>query len=125
MGLQEAVASLERVVGGIPDLNARIDDLAAEDGKVYARLTVTGTNKGKFFCIPATGRRYEVSMFDYAKVEDGKIVERVQQSDTLSQMRQMYAGAAKKVATVAGVFGTAVALLALRRRGRTGFGIRT
>jgi predicted ester cyclase len=49
------VASFERVLGGIPELNARIDDLAAEDGKVYARLTVTGTNTGKFFGIPATG----------------------------------------------------------------------
>ncbi len=55
VGLQEAVASFERVLGGIPELNARIDDLAAEDGKVYARLTVTGTNTGKFFGIPATG----------------------------------------------------------------------
>ena len=123
--LQDAVASLERVVGGIPDLNARIEDLAAEDGKVYARLTVTGTNTGSFFGIPATGRRYEASMFDYARVENGRIVERVQQSDTLSQMRQMYADAAKKAATVAGVLGVAATLLALRRRRRAGSGSRS
>jgi predicted ester cyclase len=42
VALPEAVASLERVVGGIPDLHARIDDMVAEDDKVYARLTVTG-----------------------------------------------------------------------------------
>ena len=64
-------------------------------------------------------------MFDYAKVENGKIVERVQQSDTLSQMRQMYADTAKKAATVAGALGTAAALLALRRKARVGSGIRT
>ncbi|MDP8974164.1 MAG: ester cyclase [Actinomycetota bacterium] len=66
--LQEAVASLERVVGGIPDLNARIDDLVSEGDKVYARLTVTGTNSGRFFGAPPTGRSYEVSMFDYARL---------------------------------------------------------
>jgi predicted ester cyclase len=82
--LQAAVASLERVVGGIPDLNARIDDLVSEGDRVYARLTVTGTNSGRFFGAPSTGRYYEVSMLDYARLGDGSIVERVQQSDALS-----------------------------------------
>ena len=119
--LEEAVASLERVVGGIPDLNASIDDLAAEDGKVYARLTVRGTNSGRFFGIPATGRTYEASMFDYAKVEEGRIVERIQQSDTLSQLRQMYAGAARKAAAAVGsaLLGVA-ALVAFRQWRRAG-----
>ena len=117
--LPEAVASLEKVVGGIPDLNARIDDIVAEGDKVYARLTVTGTNSGRFFGAPPTGRAYEASMFDYARIEDGRIVERIQQSDTLSQLTQMYGGAAKKAAVGAGLLGAA-ALFALgrRRRGR-------
>ena len=118
MDLPEAVASLERVVGGIPDLNACIEDLAAEDDKVYARLTVTGTHSGRFIGAPPTGRSYEVSMFDYARLENGRIVERIQQSDTLSQLRQMYAGAAKKAAAVAGAGVLGAALYALRRRGR-------
>ena len=122
--LPEAVASLQKVVGGIPDLNARIDDLVSEGDKVYARLTVTGTNSGRFFGAPPTGRRYEVSMFDYARLENGRIVERIQQSDTLSQLTQMYGSAAKKTAVGAGagLLGAA-ALLALgrrRRRGRAG-----
>ena len=119
VGLPEAVASLEKVVGGIPDLNARMDDMVAEDDKVYARLTVTGTNSGRFFGAPATGRSYEASMFDYARIEDGRIVERIQQSDTLSQLTQMYGRAARKAALGAGFLGAA-ALFALgrRRRGR-------
>ena len=117
--LPEAVASLEKVVGGIPDLNARIDDLVSEGDKVYARLTVTGTNTGRFCGAPPTGRSYEASMFDYARIEDGRIVERIQQSDTLSQLRQMYGGAARKAGLVAGAGLLGAALLALgRRRGR-------
>ena len=116
--LEEAVTSLEKVVAGIPDLHARIEDVAADGDKVYARLTVTGTNSGHFFGAPPTGRSYEASMFDYARIEDGRIVERIQQSDTLSQLTQMYAGAAKKAAVVgAGLLGAA-ALLALRLRSR-------
>ena len=113
--LPEAVASLEKVVGGIPDLNARIDDMVAEGEKVYARLTVTGTNSGRFFGAPPTGRSYEANMFDYARIEDGRIVERIQQSDNLSQLTQMYGGVAKKAAVGAGLFGAA-ALFALGRR---------
>lgn len=122
VGLLKAVASLQKVVGGIPDLSARVDDLISEDDKVYARLTVTGTNTGRFFGAPPTGRRYEASMFDYARLKDGRIVERVQQSDTLSQLVQMYGGAAKKAAAVAGAGLLGAVLLALRggRRGRAG-----
>lgn len=114
----EAVTSLRKVVTGIPDLNARIDDCVTEGDKVYARLTVTGTNTGRFYGVPATGGAFEVSMFDYAKIEDGKIVERVQQSDTLSQMRQMYAGVARKAAVLGGVAGVLAVLRGLRRGAR-------
>lgn len=116
--LPDAVASFRKVVGGIPDLNAHIDDLVGEDDKVYARLTVTGTNTGRFFGAPPTGRRYEVSMFDYARLEDGRIVDRMQQSDTLSQFRQMYSGAAKKGAMAAALLGAATVFALGRRRAR-------
>jgi predicted ester cyclase len=102
VNLTDAVTSLKQVLAGIPDLNASIDDLVAEDDRVYARRTVRGTNAGRFYGIPATTRAYEVNMFDYATIRDGRIVERIQQSDTLSQMRQMYAGAAKKAGLLAG-----------------------
>lgn len=116
VNLPEAVGSLEKVVAGIPDLHARIDDCVAEGDKVYARLTVTGTNSGNFYGMPATGGNYEVNMFDYARIEDGKIVERIQQSDTLSQMRQMYANAAKKAAAAGGLLGATALLWFLRSR---------
>lgn len=116
VGLPKAVTSLEKVLGGIPDLNARIDDLVAEEDRVYVRLTVTGTNTGRFFGAPPTGRTYEVNMFDYARIEDGRIVERIQQSDTLSQLGQMYGGAAKKAAVVAGAGLVGAGVLVLRGR---------
>lgn len=97
------------MLAGIPDLNAGIDDIVAEGDKVYARLTVRGTNSGRFYRIPATNRAYEVNMFDYATIRDGRIVERIQQSDTLSQM---YSGAARKAGLLAGAI-AAVSLVAV------------
>ena len=40
---------------GIPNLHAHIEDVAADGDKVYARLTVTGTNAGRFFGAPPPG----------------------------------------------------------------------
>ena len=58
-------------------------------------------------------------MFDYARIEDGRIVERIQQSDTLSQLRQMYSVAARKAGLAAGAGLLGAVVLALgRRRGR-------
>ena len=95
--------------------------MVSEGEKVYARLAVRGTNTGRFFGAPPTGRSYEASMFDYARIEEGRIMEGIQQSDTLSQLARMYGGAARKagLAAVAGLVGAA-ALLAIgrRRRGR-------
>ena len=51
-----------------------------------------------------------------ARIEDGRIVERVQKGDTLSQMRQMYAGTIRKAATIGGVVGIVALARALRRR---------
>ena len=41
----------------------------------------------------ATRRSFEASFFDYVRVRDGLIIERVQQADMLGQMRQLYAKA--------------------------------
>ncbi len=117
--LPDAIAALRKVVTGIPDLHARIDDCIAEDDKVYARLTVTGTNSGRFFGMPPTGSRFEVSMFDFARFEDGRIVERIQQSDTLSQMRQIYTGAAKKAAVIGGLLGVIALTRTVSRKVRS------
>jgi hypothetical protein len=58
-------------------------------------------------------------MFDYARLEDGRIVERIQQSDTLFQLIQMYSGAAGKGAIAAALLGAATVFALRRRRRRT------
>jgi predicted ester cyclase len=57
---------------------------------VLAHGTVRGTATGRLFGAPATKRTFQASIFDYVRIRDGAIVERVQQSDVLGQMRQLY-----------------------------------
>jgi predicted ester cyclase len=93
-----SLISIEKVLKGIPDLSARIEETACEGSKVYARLKVTGRQTGNLFGIPATKNGFEVQMFDYVKVENGKIVERIQQADTLGQFAALFKGLLLKVA---------------------------
>jgi SnoaL-like polyketide cyclase len=56
---------------------------------VVAVGTVRGTQTGRSFSAPATKRGYEAGMFGYVRIEDGRIVDRIQQADTFGQIRQL------------------------------------
>ena len=49
-----------------------------------------GTATGRLYCAPATKRSFQASFFDYVRIDDGRIIERVQQAGVLAQMRQLY-----------------------------------
>ena len=46
---------------------------------------MTGTATGRLYGAPVTKRSYQASYFDYVRVQDGRIVERVQQADILGR----------------------------------------
>ena len=85
-----AATSLSKVWDGIPDLRVELREVFGDDETVLARGTAQGTNTGRLYGVPATGRSYRVAFFDSCQFEDGKIVRRVQQADVISQMRQLY-----------------------------------
>lgn len=99
VGWAEAVVSLRTVWTGLPDLRVDLDATAVTGDTVLAHGTVRGTNTGRLYGTPATRRGFEASFFDTVHVQDGLIVERVQQTDVLSQMRQIYGRALGTVAT--------------------------
>ena len=49
----------EYVRAAFPDFHNRIEELIAEDEKIAACLTYTGTHEGEIFSVPPTGRRIE------------------------------------------------------------------
>lgn len=72
-----------------PDLSFRILDLVAEENKVVTHWTATGTHKGEFKGIPATGKRVTFNAIDIDKISDGKFVECWTNVDELGLMQQL------------------------------------
>ena len=77
--------------------------MIAEGNKVFAKLTASGTQSGWLYGMPPTHRPYQVSMFDYVEIDDGRIKERVQQSDNLGQFTQLLKPSIATVGVVAGI----------------------
>jgi len=75
----------ERIVEGVrrgcfayfeafPDLHMSIDELIAEDGRVFCRSTMTGTHDGEYKGIPPTGRHISAEGAEVFQVVDGRFV---------------------------------------------------
>jgi len=90
VGWEEAKESVRRVWKGLPDLRVELAHVLADGDVAVAHGTVRGTATGRLYGAPATRRSFEASFFDYVRVDDGRIIERVQQADVLAQMRQLY-----------------------------------
>ena len=87
---QEAKESVQRVWKGLPDLRVELPYVIADDDVVLAQGTVRGTATGRLYGAPATKRTFEANFFDFVRVDQGKIIERIQQADVLGQMKQLY-----------------------------------
>jgi predicted ester cyclase len=85
-----ACSSLAPIWKAIPDLHVEVLDLAEAPGIAMVRGVVSGTATGRLYGAPATKRSYRASYFDFVRVEEGLITERVQQADIVGQMRQLY-----------------------------------
>jgi predicted ester cyclase len=90
VGWEQAKDSVRQVWKGLPDLRVELGQILADGDVALAHGTVRGTATGRLYGAPATKRSFEASFFDYVQVDDGHIIERVQQADVLAQMRQLY-----------------------------------
>jgi predicted ester cyclase len=72
-----------------PDLHYTIEDQVAEGDRIVQRLTGTGTMKGDFMGMPASGKSARWSEIHITRWADGKAVEHwgvVDQMDMLAQL---------------------------------------
>ena len=72
-----------------PDRKLTIEDLIAEDDKVVARLTYTGTQEGPLFGVAPTGKRVTYTGTAIFRLADGKIVDGWVNGDTLGCLQQI------------------------------------
>ena len=78
-----------RLLRAFPDLRVTVEDVIAEGDKVVARNTVTGTHRGEYMGLQATGKSVTYNEIFIARFAGGRIAETWGVVDVLSQMRQL------------------------------------
>ena len=77
-------------IAAFPDLRMDVEDIVASGTKVVARVTATGTNRGEFMGMPATGKRINVQLIDIMRFgNDGLVHEHWGVIDALAMMQQL------------------------------------
>jgi predicted ester cyclase len=73
-----------------PDFRMEVVDLIAEDETVVGHFRCSGTHRGEWLGVPATGRRFEnVDEIYIFKLRDGKLVSGLGVEDNLTRLRQL------------------------------------
>lgn len=85
-----------------PDLTVTLDPALADGDLEASRAVLSGTHKGEFLGIPASGKSVQFSSTDIIRIQDGMVAEHWGSSDTLSLMQQIGAVPAQPESANAG-----------------------
>ena len=88
-GWDEIRAGMETMRAAFPDMSATVEDTVSEGDTVAMRITLRGTHEGEFMGREPTGKTIEVGSMIFTRIEDGKIVERWAQPNTLGLFQQL------------------------------------
>jgi steroid delta-isomerase-like uncharacterized protein len=87
-------AQFAPLISAFPDWHWEIRHLVVDGDYIAVHFTVTGTQRGAFQGIEATGRRVTISEFTLYRLEDGKFAEVWDLADMDAVMRQIGQGEA-------------------------------
>ncbi len=77
-------------LAAFPDLRMDVEDAFASGAKVVARVRLTGTNRGAFMTMPASGKSVDVQLIDmFLFGDDGRVREHWGVLDSLAMMQQL------------------------------------
>jgi len=79
-----------------PDVKATYTPMVAQGDRITFTGTVSGTHKGPFFGMPATGKRIRWTEMHIFRVRAGRVVEHWVQADMFGIVQQIRAAAKKK-----------------------------
>lgn len=89
MSTEQFLSYAKEIKKAFPDNKIEIEDMIIEGNKVAVRYKATGTMTGEFFGMPATNKKYSITILEIDVVENGKFVESWAVQDTLDYMRQL------------------------------------
>ncbi len=85
-GLKEVIGMLR---GAFPDMHWVVEETVASGDKVVTRFTWTGTHRGPFLGIPATGRSVSVKGVVIDRLAAGKMADSRILMDNFTMMQQL------------------------------------
>jgi Predicted ester cyclase len=85
-GLKEVIAMMR---AGFPDIHWVTEETVEQGEKVVSRFTWTGTHKGTFLGIPATGKSVSVKGVVIDRVVGGRMTDSRILMDTLGMLQQL------------------------------------
>ena len=85
-GLKEVIAMMR---AAFPDIHWTVEETVAAGDKVVTRFTWTGTHRGNFLGIAATGRRVSVPGVVIDRLHAGKMADSRILMDTFALMQQL------------------------------------
>ena len=85
-GLKEVIGMLR---GAFPDIHWVVDETVASGDKVVTRFTWTGTHRGTFLGVPATGRSVSVKGVVIDRLAAGKMADSRILMDNFTMMQQL------------------------------------
>ena len=88
-GREGLKAVIHQLRTAFPDMHWVVKEMVAESDKVVTRFVWTGTQRGEFLGIPATGRSVEVKGVVIDRLEDGKMADSRILMDTFGLMQQL------------------------------------
>ena len=88
-GLEEYKDLMRGRFSALPDTESEFHELVAEDDVVVVYFSYRGTHEGEYQGIEPTGTVVEGTAIMIDRFKDGKIVERIEEFDTLSWFQQL------------------------------------
>jgi len=83
---------VERIRRAFPDWHEEVLDVFEADDRVASRYLSTGTHRGMFWGIEATGRRIEIQEISIFRIAKNRIVEQWCMFDELARLQQLGVG---------------------------------
>ena len=84
------IAFFRMQLAAFPDMHMDTEDVVANGDKVVARVRYSGTNRGAFMGMPATGKSVDVQLIDIFRFgDDGLVHEHWGVMDALALMQQL------------------------------------
>jgi predicted ester cyclase len=88
-GVDGFIAALKSFHGAFPDLKVKVTHALADGDHVVGRFEVTGTHRGSFLGMAATGRKVHYEEIAIVRMADGRVAEHWSVADALAILQQL------------------------------------